>query len=115
VKRGEIWTISGASDYAGKPRPSVIVQDEIFETLDSITVCGFTSDPMYSELLRIRVQPAQENGLLVESSIMVDKITTVPRSKLGRRIGELNAAQMATLSQAVIVFLGLLKGSREDR
>jgi mRNA interferase MazF len=115
VKRGEIWTISGAGDYGGKPRPSVIVQDEIFHTRESVTVCGFTSDPTLSELMRIRVPPTRENGLLVESSIMVDKITTVPRTKLGRRIGELSQEQMAALSRAIIVFLGLVKGSRENR
>ena len=28
VRRGEIWTVAGAKDYAGKPRPAVILQDE---------------------------------------------------------------------------------------
>ena len=28
MKRGEIWTVSGGKDYAGKPRPVVIVQED---------------------------------------------------------------------------------------
>lgn len=112
MKRGEIWTVSGASDYGGKPRPSVIIQDETFETSESITICGLTSDLAPSKLLRIRVAPTTENGLLVDSSIMVDKVTTIPRTKLGRRIGALSEAEMSTLNQAIVVFLGLTKASR---
>lgn len=41
MKRGEIWTVAGGKDYAGKPRPAVIVQDERFEMKDSLTVCVF--------------------------------------------------------------------------
>ncbi len=37
---------------------------------------------------------------------MGDKITTVRRTRLGERIGELNAAEMANLERAVLVFLG---------
>ncbi len=115
MKRGEIWTVSGAGDYGGKPRPSVVIQDEIFETSESVTVCGFTSDPTVSELIRIRVRPTNDNGLLVESSIMVDKITTIPRTKLGRRIGQLGQEEMTALSQAIVVFLGLMTGLRDNR
>lgn len=107
MKRGEIWTVSGASDYGGKPRPSVILQDEIFHTIESITVCGFTSDLTASNLTRVMVQPTVENGLRVPCNIMVDKVTTIPRTKLGRRIGVLGSAEMFTLSQRIIVFLGL--------
>lgn len=107
MRRGEIWTVAGAKDYSGKPRPSVILQDEAFTT-GSITVCGFTSDETAPELLRITVKPTPENGLYVESNIMVDKVTTIPRSKLGRRIGVLEPADMTALGRAVMLFLGLV-------
>ena len=38
---------------------------------------------------------------------MVDKITTVPRSKLGERIGHLPEDDMARLARSIVVFLGL--------
>src|SRR5438034_9522234 len=31
MKRGEVWTAAGGPDYAGKPRPVVVVQDDRFE------------------------------------------------------------------------------------
>jgi mRNA interferase MazF len=37
---------------------------------------------------------------------MVDKITTVPRSKLGDHVGQLGDEDMVRLGRAVLVFLG---------
>jgi mRNA interferase MazF len=44
MRRGEIWTVAGGKDSAGKPRSVVIVQDDSFDATDSITVCAFTTD-----------------------------------------------------------------------
>jgi mRNA interferase MazF len=38
---------------------------------------------------------------------MVDKLTTVPRTKVGRRIGRLDDDDMLRLNRAILVFLGL--------
>ena len=43
---------------------------------------------------------------------MVDKVSTVPRSKLGKRIGALTAADMAKVNRAMMVFLGLAAQAR---
>jgi mRNA interferase MazF len=107
LKRGEIWTAAGPADYAGKPRPVVVVQHEKFESLDSLTVCGFTRDPSDLPLFRIAVEPSEANGLEFVSRIMVDKILTVPKTKLGYRIGKLSERDMARLNQAIVTFLGL--------
>ncbi len=107
MKRGEIWTVAGAKDYAGKPRPVVIVQDDRFDKTDSITICAFTSDPTDAPLFRLLVEPNDENGLRGMCRLMVDKITTVPKSKIGRRVGSLPAEDMVRLNRAVLVFLGI--------
>jgi mRNA interferase MazF len=107
LNRGEVWTVSGGPDYAGKPRPTVILQDDRFNTVQSITVCGFTTDETDAPLFRLPVDPSETNGLTKPCRIMVDKIMTVPRSKLGRRIGRLGDTDMLRLNRAVLVFLGL--------
>jgi mRNA interferase MazF len=112
VARGEIWTIAGGSDYAGKPRPAVIVQDDDFEATLSITVCLFTTDPTEAPLFRIPVSPSEENGLRAPSSMMVDKLTTVSREKLGSRIGKLGDEDIVRLNRAILVFLGLARPQR---
>jgi mRNA interferase MazF len=40
---------------------------------------------------------------------MVDKITTVPRTKLGARVGELDAADLRRLEVAILLYLGLAR------
>ena len=115
MKRGDIWTVAGGKDYAGKPRPVVIVQDDSFDATDSITVCAFTTDETEAPLFRLAVEPSQRNGLRVACHLMVDKITTVPKTKLGAHIGRLDEADILRLNQAVLVFLGLAVSPRIKR
>ena len=111
MKRGEVWTVSGP-DYAGKPRPAVVVQDDSFAATLSVTVCPLTTNPTNAGLFRLLVEPNEENGLQQPSRLMADKITTIPRAKVGRRIGRLNDEEMTKLSHAIIVFLGLAATER---
>ena len=92
MKRGEIWTVSGGGEYAGKPRPVVIVQDDSFDGTDSITICAFTTDPTDAPLFRLPVVPNPRNGLRAPCRLMVDKITTVSKSKVGTHVGHLDDA-----------------------
>ncbi len=107
MRRTEIWTAAAGSGYAGKPRPVVILQDDRFDALESVTVCAFTTDPTEAPLIRLAVEPDEGNGLRERCSLMVDKVTTIPRSKLGERIGRLADDDMVPLSRAALVFLGL--------
>jgi mRNA interferase MazF len=107
VRRGEVWTAAAGSGYAGKPRPVVIVQDDRFDATDSVTICAFTTDPTEAPLFRLVVVPTEQNGLNEPSSLMIDKLTTVRRVKLGERIGRLTDEDMVRLDRAVVVFLGL--------
>jgi mRNA interferase MazF len=112
VKRGEIWTVAAGAGYAGKPRPAVIVQDDHFDATPSITICVFTTDMTKAPLFRVLVEPSEGNGLRASSSLMADKITTVPKAKLGSRLGRLDDEDMLRLNQAMLVFLGLAGSSR---
>ena len=107
MKRGEIWTVAGGGDYAGKPRPAAIVQDDAFEATASVTLCAFTTDPTEAPLLRLPVMPSEDNGLRAECRLMVDKLTTVHRSKLRTRVGRLADEDVLRLNRAILVFLGL--------
>lgn len=115
MKRGEVWTVSGGRDYAAKPRPVVVVQDDSFDATDSITVCSFTTDPTDAPLFRLPVEPNERNGLRSTSRLMVDKITTVPKTKVGERVGRLDDEDMVRLNQAVVVFLGLAMSPKAAR
>ena len=106
MRRNEVWTVSGAS-YAGKPHPAVIVQEDRFDATASVTVCVFTTDMTEAPLFRLPVTPSERNGLRSASRLMVDKLTTVARERLGRRIGSLDDEDVVRLNRAILVFLGL--------
>jgi mRNA interferase MazF len=109
MKRGEVWTVSAGGPYAGKPRPAVIVQEDRFGATNSITLCVFTTDPTEAPLLRMLVEPTNRNGLSIASRLMIDKVTTVPKSRLGKRIGKLQDEDIVRLNRALTVFLGLAR------
>ena len=112
MKRGEIWTIAGGGDFVGKPRPVIILQDDRFEELDSVTICPLTTNETDAFLLRTILEPTPSNGLGVRSRTMADKITTVRRTRLRERIGEIEANEMAQLGRGVLLFLGFAGDAR---
>lgn len=107
MRRGQLWTAAEGEHYAGKPRPVLVVQDDRFDATTSITICPLTTDPTEIPLLRIPLDPETSTGLAKPSSIMVDKLTTMPRSKLGECTGRVPDTDMLALSRALVVFLGL--------
>ncbi len=107
MRRGELWTAVAGQGYAGKPRPVLIVQDDRFDANDSITVCPLTATAVDIPLLRIPLQPNNTNGLTTPSSIMIDEISTVRRSRLGHRIGKVSTTEMRQLERGILVFLGM--------
>ncbi len=112
MRRGEIWTIAGGKDYAGKPRLVFIVQDDNFDATDSVIICAFTTDETGAPLFRLPVQPNERNGLRAVCRLMVDKIATVPKTKVGACGGRLDDQDILRLNQAVLVFLGLAVSPR---
>jgi mRNA interferase MazF len=65
-----------------------------------------TSD-IDAPFVRLLLQPSPLNGPLSPSHLMVDKIASVPRSKLGHRVGRLGDADVARLNSDLKIFLGL--------
>jgi len=108
MKRGEIWTASGGPDYASKPRPVLIIQADPFDSTRSITVCPLTTSALEAPFVRLPIEPSADNGLRAPSRLMIDKVTTLPRTKLAARIGHLSPRQMSDVNRALLVFLGLV-------
>ena len=91
------------------------MQDDSFDTTDSITICAFTSDPTDAPLFRLVVEPNERNGLRATCRLMVDKITIVPKAKMGAQVGRLDDEDMVRLNQAMTVFLGMAVTPRAGR
>ena len=104
--RGEIWTVAGGV-YATKPRPALIVQDDVFSHTDSVTVLPLTTTFVQAPLLRLPLPPDTLNGLTQDSWVMIDKLTTVRRLNVVTRIGRISTVQLTEVERLLAVFLGL--------
>jgi mRNA interferase MazF len=104
--RGNLITVALQGDY-GKPRPAVVIQSDLFDEHPSVTLLPLTSDLRDTPLFRITIEPSPENGLRQRSQIMIDKIHTVPRAKLGPSLGRLSDDEQIAVNRSLMLFLGL--------
>jgi len=56
--------------------------------------------------MRLSIAPSSQNGLKVDSQLMIDKITTVAKVKLEKRVGRLASEDILRVNRAVLVFSG---------
>lgn len=108
MHRGDLVPVAIQGDF-GKPRPALIVQSDLFNAHESVTVLPVTSSTVDAPLLRVTVTPSPQNGLRQASQIMVDKAVTVRRDKLGRVFGHIEADTLLEVERCMAVFLGVAK------
>ncbi|WP_293229043.1 type II toxin-antitoxin system PemK/MazF family toxin [Paludibacterium sp.] len=106
--RGELVTVSMQGDF-GKPRPALVIQADPFIDHATVTVLPITSTLVAAPLLRVTIQPNSDNGLHKPSQVMIDKIMTVKRDKLGPTFGRLDAPILTEIERCLAVFLGIAK------
>ena len=106
MKRGELYLASAGSGYAGKPRPVLIVQDDALANLDSVVVCPLSSTSPIRDPLRIGLPATESTGLDSDSVVMVDKVSAVPKSKIGRRIGSVEGPILRSVTRGLATVLG---------
>ena len=107
MKRGDVVTVALPGDY-GKPRPAVVVQADHFnDTHASITVVPVTSTLVNAPLFRLAVEPSAHNGLRALSQVMVDKLTSVRRERIGIVIGALEPETLTRVNRALALWLGI--------
>ncbi|MCL2787052.1 MAG: type II toxin-antitoxin system PemK/MazF family toxin [Micrococcales bacterium] len=109
IVRGEVWTLAGgAGRLSSKPRPVLIVQSDLFEASDFVTVALVTSTLVDSPT-RVPLPTTNQVGLDRESFVMADKLHTVPRANLRTRCGTIPPATMLEVERAILVFLGIAR------
>ncbi|HEY2382161.1 MAG TPA: type II toxin-antitoxin system PemK/MazF family toxin [Terriglobia bacterium] len=105
MRRGDVVTVALSGSY-GKPRPALVIQSDFFAEHPSLTILPVTSELRDTPLFRITVESTPENGLLKTSQVMVDKAQTVPREKIGKKIGRLDDTTLVSVNRALALFLG---------
>jgi mRNA interferase MazF len=107
MRRGDLVTIALQGAY-GKPRPALIIQSDLFAEHPSVTILPITSELRNVPLFRVAVSASEKNSLIATSEVMVDKVQTVPREKIGEVFGHLAEEDMLAVSRALAVFMGVV-------
>jgi mRNA interferase MazF len=108
IRRGQfvVVAVPGAS---GKPRPALIIQSDLFAELPSAVVCPLTTMIRNdADQFRLTVRPSPANGLREPSQLAIDKITVVPRDRIGGVIGEADDALLLQVNRALALFLSIV-------
>lgn len=106
MKRGDVIVVAVQGDH-GKPRPALVVQNDLITEIDTVLVCLVTTSTEVDSAFRFAVAASPANGLRAESYVMLDKTTMVLRKKCGAVIGRLSGEQMAIIDARLAFVLGL--------
>ncbi len=105
MRRGDLVTVAMPGDL-GKPRPALVIQADQFSATASLTVALITTSLVDAPLMRLTLDPTPENGLRKISQVMIDKVMTIRREKLGLPFGRLDNNTMLTINRGLALFLG---------
>ncbi len=84
------------------------MQADVFnESHPSVTLVPVTSTLVDGPLFRLTVEPSPGNGLRALSQIMVDRVTTVRRARIGATIGHLEDDLLLRVSRALALWAGI--------
>jgi mRNA interferase MazF len=88
----------------------VIVQaDDLGEATTTLLVCPVTSDLTEKLPVRPAIDPNPQNGLRVQSQIMIDKMLAIPRDHVRQLVGKIDAETRVRLDSALLIVLGLTR------
>ncbi len=105
MRRGDLVTVALSGDF-GKPRPALVIQSDQFSNTATLSVLLLSGTTVDAPLVRLNVEPSPENGLHKPSQVMVDKVMTVRRDKVGEPFGRLDDETMVSGNRALALFLG---------
>ncbi|WP_429911791.1 type II toxin-antitoxin system PemK/MazF family toxin [Glycocaulis sp.] len=105
MKRGDIVTVAMPGGFS-KPRLALVLQADYFAQTSTATIALISSTLVEAPLLRITLEPSEENGLRARSQIMVDKVMSVRRERVGKIIGKADSDALLSVNRSLAVFLG---------
>ena len=108
LARGAIVSFGERGEYTRKPRPGLVIQRT--STLDhsaTVTLCGLTTTAVVNSRTRVTLHPSAINGLRLPSFVMVDKISSISRERIGKLIGHLEPSEMEAVDLSLRRWLDL--------
>ena len=106
MRRGDLVAVAMPGDF-GKPRPALVIQSDQFDGTASVTVLLVSGTLVDAPLIRLTVQPTDENRLRKPSQIMIDKAMSVRRDKLAEPFGRIDDETMISVNRSLALFFGI--------
>ena len=102
IHRGHIFWIAPDAERGPAPaysHPWVVVQDDLFNhsRIETVVVCALTSNLHKAEEPGNVLLDPGEGNLPRRSVVVVSQIASVPKSRLGERIGSLDSSRLAQI------------------
>ena len=103
VNQGEIYWIHGREIESGElgihAHPYVIIQDDLLNhsRLDTVVVCALTTNLKRANVYGNVLLEAGEGNLEKDSVVVVSKLSSVLKTQLGDKIGQLSADRMTEI------------------
>lgn len=108
MKRGQVVVTLGRGEFSTKPRPSLIVQSDLFNDFHPMfTVCPITSTISGDAFYRVPLVADATTGLLRDSEVEIDLIQSIRRERVGKVIGRVAEDVMTAVDDALRRWLSL--------
>lgn len=111
IKRGDIVLadlepIRGAEQ--GRIRPVLIIQNNISNEFSPTTIIAPLTSKFYTKEYPTNVEAtAEESGLKIHSTILLNQIRTIDKSRIIKKISVLDYAMMKKVDLSIKISLGL--------
>ena len=112
IKRGDVFVATlnpiKGREQGGK-RPCLIIQNNIGNKYSPITIVAPITSKIFSKKFPTNVfLPKEEFNLPKDSTIMLNKIRTIDKLRLTKKIGSLDKEFMDKVDLAIKISLGLI-------
>ncbi len=112
-KRGEVYLVAfdpAVGAEIKKTRPALVLQNDIGNRYASTTIVAAITSRKDDELYPMNVLVRKpEGGLEADSTILLDQVRTIDKSRLWKKLGKCKPETMHRVDDALAISVGLVK------
>ena len=111
IKRGEIWIVNldpTKRHEINKSRPAVIIQNNLGNKYSTTTIIAPMTSQNTENVFPWEVLLTTKNSKLIkESKVLLNQIRVVDKSRITKRVGNVDIETMPLIDRALKISLGL--------